>query len=118
MRGVALKVVLQLVGRAVPETSLTRREAEDLTNAAASGVRASVEDLVPPDVEIEALVTTEPLVDELIAASRSASLIVLGVEAAHTVDEATAEATAREVAPPQRDRTGNRRPAAPVHQCG
>ncbi len=97
LRGAPLVVVHKLVGAEAPEVFGSIESAEERRHAAVSRVTAIAHEVAPDLEHIDARVTTAPIAEELIVASRSALLLVLGVTTNHATTAALLDTVPREV---------------------
>lgn len=98
LRQAQLQVVHQLVGREVPDRFSTVREYLDKRDRVAAHVRNAVKAIAPDLTDVDIIITTDRISDELLVASRQASLIVVGSTANHSTTAAFVEGVAHEVA--------------------
>ena len=97
LRGAPLSLVHKLVGTEAPEVFASAESAEERRRAATSRVLAVAHEVAPDLEHVDARVTTAPIAEELIVASRSALLLVLGVTTTHATTAALLDTVPREV---------------------
>lgn len=97
LRGAPLSVVHKLVGTEAPEVFASAESAEEHRRTVMARVLAVAHDVAPDLEQVDARVTTAPIAEELIVASRTALLLVLGVTTNHATTAALLDTVPREV---------------------
>lgn len=96
LRQTQLQVVHQLVGREVPGRFSTVREYLSKRDRAAAHVRNAVRAVASDLTDIDIIITTDRIGDELLVASRQASLLVIGSATRHGTTAALIEGAEHE----------------------
>lgn len=95
MRGAALQVVHHLVGREVPDRYESSREADEMVQRSAARIAQDVRRMAGAVDHLSVAVSSDPLIDDLIARSRTAELIVLGATWSRRADAILFDSVAR-----------------------